>query len=52
MDQAWLQVKGPSAAEAKTAFSRAREFIDKIGENPQYLQVMYGLYTYYVSRAM
>ena len=51
LGQSLLQIKGWSSLEVKEALGRASELINRIGEAPEYFQVMYGLFTYYIGNA-
>ncbi|MCH7843035.1 MAG: AAA family ATPase [Chloroflexi bacterium] len=51
LGQCLIQIQGYSSPNVERAFSRARELMDQIGETPQYFQVTYGLFTYYLIRA-
>ncbi|NJN98762.1 MAG: AAA family ATPase [Anaerolineales bacterium] len=45
-----LAIKGFAAVEVEQAFGRARELCGRAGETPQLLQVMHGLFRYYLVR--
>jgi predicted ATPase/class 3 adenylate cyclase len=45
-----IATQGPAASEAVTTFARARELCERLGEPPEYLQVMFWLATVNVVR--
>jgi TOMM system kinase/cyclase fusion protein len=47
----YMAVKGYSAAEVETAFLRARELCELLGETPAFISVLIGLFTVYMMRA-
>ena len=51
LGQMLIQLRGFGATEVKQTFSRARELVNQVGESSQYVQVLYGLFTYYLIRA-
>ncbi len=44
---ALLAVKGPTAPEVESAYTRARELCQQLGETPQLFRVLFGLRTFY-----
>jgi len=51
LGQCLTQTRGYTAPEAQQRFRRAQELIEQVGETSQYLQVLFGLFTYYLIRA-
>ena len=46
-----MGVKGYAAPEAGQAYARARELCRQVGETPQLLSVLEGLFAFYLVRA-
>jgi predicted ATPase len=51
LGQAFIAVKGYGAPDVAQAFTRARELCGQISALPQRFPILYGLYTYYFTRA-
>ena len=47
---ALLMAKGHAAPEVEHAYTRARELCQQVGETPQLVPVLFGLWRYYVTR--
>jgi predicted ATPase/class 3 adenylate cyclase len=48
---AWMAAKGYAAADVAHAYARARELCGQVGETPQLLPVLWGLWAFYLVRA-
>jgi TOMM system kinase/cyclase fusion protein len=51
LGQAWMAAKGQGVPEVERAYSRARELCRQVGETPEIVPVLLGLWRFYVVRA-